>query len=96
MFHEYEELLSNFYSPEISESVTQTILNASNFEQVIPYYKWNFIFYDADDNKFVDGALTAGADYIGTNDRHFNVLKSIDFPPIKVVDIETFKRILKL
>jgi putative PIN family toxin of toxin-antitoxin system len=96
MFHEYEELLSNFYSPEISESVTQTILNAYNFEQVIPYFKWNLIFYDADDNKFVDCAFNAGADYIVTNDRHFNVLKSIDFPPIKVVNIETFQQILKL
>jgi predicted nucleic acid-binding protein len=32
MLHEYEELLSYFYSPEISESVMQTILNASNIE----------------------------------------------------------------
>jgi len=96
MFHEYEELLSKFYSPEISESVTQTILNASNFEQVIPYYKWNLIINDADDNKFVDCALNVGADFIVTNDRHFNVLKSIDFPPIKVVNIETFKHILGL
>jgi predicted nucleic acid-binding protein len=52
------------------------------------------IVADADDNKFADCALNAGADLIVTNDRHFNVLKSIAFPPIKVVDIETFKRII--
>ena len=58
--------------------------------------KWNLITADPDDNKFVDCALNAGADYLVTNDHHFNILKSIDFPPIKVVDIETFKSILKV
>ena len=67
-----------------------------NVEKVIPYFKWNFIYADPDDNKFVDCALNAGADYIVTNDKHFNVLKSIPFPPIKVVDIEAFKDILML
>ena len=51
---------------------------------------------DPDDNKFVDCALNAGADYIVTDDRHFNILKTFDFPQIKVINIETFKRILKL
>ena len=94
MLHEYEEILSKLYSPEISESTIHTILNSSNIEQVIPYYKWNLINADLDDNKFVDCALNAGIDYIVTNDKHFNVLKNIDFPEIKVVDIETFREIM--
>jgi predicted nucleic acid-binding protein len=61
IMQEYEELLSSFYSPEISESVMQTILNAANLESIIPYYKWDLIFADAEDNKFVDCALNAGA-----------------------------------
>ena len=96
ILNEYEEMLSVFYSPEISESVMQTIMNAANIEQIIPYFKWNLIFADPEDNKFVDCALNAGVDYIVTNDRHFNVLKSIGFPPIKVVNIEAFKRILMM
>ena len=94
MLHEYEELLSDFYSPEISESTMQTILNAYNIEQVIPYYKWNLIYADPDDNKFVDCALNAGVDYIVTNDKHFDVLKNINFPKINVINIETFREIL--
>ena len=94
MLQEYEELLSNFYSPEISESVLQTIMNAVNTEYIIPYYKWDLIFKDAEDNKFVDCALNAGSDFIVTNDKHFNILKEIDFPKINVVDIETFKEII--
>ena len=64
--------------------------------QVIPHYKWHLITADYDDNKFVDCALNSGADFIVTNDKHFNVLKDIDFPPIKVIDIATFKGILRL
>ena len=96
MCNEYEELLSQFYSPDISESVMQTIMNSNNIEHIIPFYKWNLIAIDLEDNKFVDCALNSGADYIVTNDRHFNVLKTIDFPPVKVIDIETFKNILML
>jgi predicted nucleic acid-binding protein len=96
MIQEYAKLLSRFYSPEISESTIQVIINSPNNEQVIPYYKWNLIAADPDDNKFVDCALNAGTDYIVTNDRHFNILKNIDFPPVKVVDIETFKDMLNM
>ncbi|MCL2073843.1 MAG: PIN domain-containing protein [Marinilabiliaceae bacterium] len=34
--------------------------------------------------KFVDCALNAGADFIVTNDHHFNILKSLNFPHVKV------------
>ena len=94
ILNEYEELLSDFYSPEISESVMQTMMNATNIEQVIPYFKWRFISVDPDDNKFVDCALNAGADYIVTNDKHFNVMKTVGFPPIKIINIETFRNLL--
>ena len=94
ILEEYEELLASFYSVEISESVINTITNASNFIAVIPYFKWNLITADPEDNKFVDCALNAGADYILTNDKHFNILKEMNFPYIKVIDIETFKKII--
>jgi len=94
ILEEYEELLASFYSVEISESVINTITNASNFIPVVPYFKWDLIAADPDDNKFVDCALNASANYIVTNDKHFNILKEIDFPYVKVVNIETFKKIL--
>ena len=96
IFKEYEELLSSYYSPEISESVLKTIMNATNTIQVIPYYKWNLISTDLDDNKFVDCALNVGADYIVTNDKHFNILKEIGFPKINVIGIETFREITSI
>jgi predicted nucleic acid-binding protein len=94
ILQEYEEILLRFYSPKIAEFTIGTILKSLNTFQITPYYKWNLISADYDDNKFADCAISAGADYLVTNDRHFDILKSLSFPSIKVVDIETFKRIL--
>jgi len=93
---EYEEVLSKLYPSDITKSTIHLILTSHNIEKVIPYYKWNLIAADPDDNKFVDCALNADADYIVTNDKHFNVLKEINFPFVKVIDIKTFKNLLKL
>ena len=94
ILEEYGELLASFYTVEISESVINTITNANNFIPVAPYFKWNLIAADPEDNKFADCALNAGADYIVTNDKHFNILKEMEFPYVKVVDIESFKQVL--
>ena len=91
ILQEYEEVLSRFYSPRIAEFAVGTLINAPNTLQVTPYFKWNLIYADPDDNKYVDCALNAGADYIVTNDRHFNILKTLTFPSIKIIDIDTFK-----
>jgi len=94
ILQEYEELLLRFYSTTAAYLTLETLLKSSNVVQTIPYYKWNLISADWDDNKFVDCALNAGADFIVTNDKHFNVLKKIDFPKIKIIDIESFKKII--
>jgi len=96
IFLEYEEMLVRFYKRQIASDIMNFIFHSPNTLLITPYFQWNMIYADPDDNKFVDCALNAGADYIVTNDRHFNILKSIDFPPIKVVNIEAFKSILML
>ena len=94
--YEYSEILVHFYRQQFVNNVISELLLSPNVMKANNYYKWNLISADPDDNKFVDCALNAGANYLVTNDHHFNILKSIDFPQIKVVDIETFKRIMKL
>jgi putative PIN family toxin of toxin-antitoxin system len=95
IIEEYEELLSGLYPQEITKNTIHLLLSSRNVEKVIPFYKWNLINADPEDNKFVDCALNSGADYLVTNDKHFNILKEIDFPRINVVNIDTFKGILK-
>ncbi len=50
---------------------------------------------DPDDNKFVDTAFAFNAHFIVTNDRHFNVLKNIEFPKITVIKVEEFVELLQ-
>ncbi|MCB0562358.1 MAG: PIN domain-containing protein, partial [Phaeodactylibacter sp.] len=69
--------------------------NAVNVELVTRYYKWNLIAEDPDDNKFVDCAVASNATFIVTHDRHFNVLKKVDFPKVEVIDVVQLKVELK-
>ena len=59
-----------------------------------PFYHWNLIQKDKDDNKFVDLALAAQVDYLVTNDKHFNILKDIDFPKLNTINLEDFTHLL--
>ena len=93
---EYGEILPRFYNSQFSNDVINELLLSPNVIKTNNYYRWNLIYDDPDDNKFVDCALNSGADYIVTNDKHFNVLKTLAFPPIKVINIEVFKSILEL
>jgi len=94
MLQEYEEVLLRFYSAAFAKFVMEAILNAPHAKPITVYYKWQLITADPDDNKFVDCAISANADCIVTNDKHFNTLADIDFPKINVIDIDTFKSIL--
>jgi putative PIN family toxin of toxin-antitoxin system len=91
MLQEYEEVLSRFYSIAFTRFVIDAIISAPNAHQITVYYKWNLITADPDDNKFVDCALNAGANFIVSNDKHFNILKDITFPKVNVIDIDSFK-----
>ena len=96
MLQEYEELLLRYYSPDVVSFTLEILLKSPNIIQTVPYYKWNLISIDPDDNKFVDCALNAGADCIVTNDKHFNILKNIDFPRINVMDIDSFQKSISI
>jgi uncharacterized protein len=92
---EYEEILHRKYYPDIVEDIINAILYLSNVYLVNPYFNWNLISADPDDNKFVDCAVAGNVDYIITNDNHFNVLKEINFPKINVLNVEEFKTLFK-
>lgn len=75
---------------EIAHNVVEAIarLHTTVYQEV--YIHFGLIEKDADDNKFVDCAIAADAEYIVTNDAHFNILKEIDWPKVVVKTIEEF------
>lgn len=50
----------------------------------------SLITADPDDNKFADCAFAAGADYLVSEDSHFNVLRSMPFPLLNLVTLDEF------
>ena len=72
----------------------QLIENAPNVELITNYFKWNLIIDDPDDNKFVDCAITANAKFLVSNDKHFNILKEIDFPKVELIRVSSEKEII--
>ena len=94
ILNEYQEILSHYYSAAMGKYVIDAILNAPHAEPVTVYFKWRLITADHDDDKFVDCAISANAKYIVTHDKHFNVLKKIDFPKVNVIDMNAFKKIM--
>ena len=86
ILEEYIEILQRLTDNETAEYVVKTILNSPFVELITPFYHFNLITVDPDDNKFVDCAISANAHYIVTNDHHYDVLKDIDFPKVNVVN----------
>ena len=67
-----------------------TIVTRPNTLKLDPHFQFRLIEQDVDDNKFVDCAIVANAQYIVTEDRHFKVLETIDFPKVDVVGLDEF------
>ncbi len=70
-------------------------MNLENVEQIEVYYKWLLIQDDHDDNKFVDCAVAGNVKFVVSNDKHFNILKNIEFPSIEVIKADQFLEELK-
>jgi putative PIN family toxin of toxin-antitoxin system len=90
---EYEEILKLKYSTSVADNFLTALQELPNVHETKVYYQWKLL-KDEDDNKFADCYLAAGADYLVTNDSHFSLLKTIDFPAIKVVSLDEFERTL--
>ncbi|MDP2302075.1 MAG: putative toxin-antitoxin system toxin component, PIN family [Ignavibacteria bacterium] len=87
---EYEEVISLKYNSSVARDVIKSLLILPNVYKTSIYYNWNLITDDTDDNKFVDCAINSNSHLLVTNDKHFQVLKNIDFPKIVVINIDDF------
>jgi putative PIN family toxin of toxin-antitoxin system len=87
---EYEEILSEKTSPYFSDIIIKTLINRNNLVRVSPAWHFNLIDADPDDNKFVDCAVCGQAEYLVSNDRHYQVLKTVNFPQLNIVKLQDF------
>jgi len=87
---EYAEILEQRTNEIVAVNITEFLSKSNYVDKIEVYYKWNLIEQDADDNKFVDAAIAGNANFIVTNDKHFNILETIDFPKVEIITSSAF------
>ncbi|CAN5440526.1 hypothetical protein BH20ACI1_BH20ACI1_28370 [soil metagenome] len=88
---EYREILARKTNEKIAENVIEFLSISPFVEKTEIYFNFQMIADDADDNKFVDCAITADAAFVLSNDKHFQILKTIDFPKVNVLRLQEFE-----
>ncbi len=95
ILEEYAEIITEKMSVQVAVNVIHLLLESSYVELVNPYFRLQLIEADHDDDKFVDCAFAANATYIVSDDKHYDVLKDIDFPKILVLKLKEFLGLLQ-
>ena len=92
---EYEEIIGSKTNPIIASNVIQMLINSPYVQFVDTYFHFHLIEQDRDDNKFVDCAIAANAQFIVSEDAHFKHLKDIPFPYVEVLRLKEFMDLLQ-
>ena len=95
IFLEFEEILKAKANTVIAFNILNAFVESPNVIPVDVYFKWNLISADEDDNKFTDAYLASDADYLVTNDAHFDEVKKINFPKLNIISADEFLQILE-
>ena len=94
---EYEEVARELYGAifwsEASNFLHLAAL-AGQVRQVVPQFHFRLITADPDDDAQADCAIAAGADFIITEDHHFNVLRNSGHRPQPITPAEFIQRVL--
>jgi putative PIN family toxin of toxin-antitoxin system len=92
---EYEEKFSLFWGNEVSHNLLGVLLTSENISLHVVYFNFHLVQGDADDNKFADVYLSSAADILVSNDSNVLKISENDFPPVRVMRLETFADFIK-
>lgn len=95
ILNEYTEIIQRLVGIDTAKYVIDALLESKYTELITPYYNFELITADPDDNKFVDCAIASNARYVVTNDKHFDVLRQIKYPVVDVITLKDFYNLLK-
>ena len=96
ILNEYNEILGRVANTAVAHNIVNAIVRSPYTRMLDPHFHFGLIEQDPDDNKFVDCAIIAGADYIVSEDAHFRVLSEIPFPNVNVIRMDEFLQDLNL
>ena len=93
---EYEEVLTRLSGPvrwrKLARLMDLAELTSGNLMRVTPSFHFQAITIDPDDNIFSDCAITAGADFLITEDGHFAPLADAGYKPRPISPLEFIAR----
>ena len=92
---EYEEILRQKASPVAADLFLKVIARSRNVLRKDPYFRLGLVKMDYDDNKFVDCAFVCQADFIVTDDGHFDDAANSPFPLFRVMGLDDFAIMMK-
>lgn len=87
---EYHEIIEQKTNNIVANNICEMLLTLKNVSKQEIYFRWNLVDADKDDNKFIDCAIAGSADYVVSNDKHFNNIKNMDFPKLNIITINEF------
>lgn len=88
ILQEYAEILERKTNATFAELALDVITNNPYTRFITPYFHFNLIAADPDDDKFVDCAVAGNAKFIVTEDSHYDVLQNIDFPKVDIIKLD--------
>ena len=92
---EYEEIIQQKYGILTANNFITLLHELPNVHYITTYYRWLLIDADPDDNKYSDCAIAGKATYWVTEDKHFDILKSISFPQVTTISIDEFAKLIQ-
>ncbi len=93
---EYAEIVERHIGAEIAEITLDLLLMLPNIQLVHKYSYWLLIEQDPDDNKFLDCAIAASAQYLVSEDRHFQILNKFGYFGVELLKLDEFKQLLAI
>jgi putative PIN family toxin of toxin-antitoxin system len=90
---EYEEVITARAGVSRWSVLERLIEISSNVLRVAPSFRFHLVTEDPDDDKFIDGAIAASADYVVTEDHHFESARDSGYRP-QVISPREFMRLL--
>lgn len=92
---EYEEILRQKASSVAADMFMKVIVRSRNVVRKDPFFRLGIVKKDNDDNKFVDCAFACQADFIVTDDGHFEDAANSPFPSFRVLGLDAFSEMMK-
>lgn len=93
---EYDEVVARESGQDAAAALVRFLEFASrlwgNIRLVSPSFRFHLITGDPDDDKFADCAIAADADYIITNDHHFDAMVGRGYKPQPITPEEFMRR----